>query len=90
MSRNVKAMRTMTTFMLRSFSMRETTSACPAAFLTSPMERFRPAPRFLRIRYSVNPAPTSMPPTAMGRMMNFQTLVTMSIQLTSAAATPGP
>ena len=42
-------MRIMTTFMFRSFSIRETTSAWPAAFLTSPIERLRPAFRFLRI-----------------------------------------
>ena len=40
---------TRTTLMLRSFSSRDTTSAWPAAFLTSPTDRLTPVARFLRI-----------------------------------------
>ena len=40
-----------------------------ADFLTSAMPRLMPGIRFFRILNSVKQAPTSMPPTAIGRTM---------------------
>ena len=47
-----------------------------------------PLARFLRILNSVVAAPTSIPPTAMGRTMNFQTAMTWAAQNASSVLTP--
>ena len=59
-------------------------AAAVADFRTSATLRLRPPIRFARMRYSVYVAPTSMPPTAMGRTMNFQSDTTMAAQAASS------
>ncbi len=58
-----------TTLRLRSFSVRLVAAEAAADFLTSWTPRLMPAIRFFRIFQSVKQAPTSMPPTAIGRTM---------------------
>ena len=53
----------------RSRSVRAVAACCVADFCTSAIPRLRPSIRFLRMRKSVNVAPTSIPPTAIGRTM---------------------
>ena len=54
--------------------MRLVASCAAADFFKSETARFMPAINCLRMRKSVNPAPTSMPPTAIGRTIEYQTL----------------
>src|ERR1022692_2702358 len=58
-----------TTLLLRSRCVRPAASWASADFFRSATARFMPMPKFLRMRNSVNDAPTIMPPTAMGRTM---------------------
>jgi hypothetical protein len=58
-----------TTLKSRSLSVREVAAEAAADFLTSCTPRLMPAIRFFRILKSVKHAPTSMPPTAIGRTM---------------------
>ena len=63
-----------TTFPLRSCSVRFVAARTAADFFKSEMARFMPSIRLRRIRNRVHPAPTSMPPTAIGRTMLYQTV----------------
>ena len=69
-----------TTLSDRSCSVRLVAAAAAADFFTSAMPRLTPAIRFLRILKSVKQAPTSMPPTAIGRTMNRHRWATIAPQ----------
>ena len=72
MQTNTAARPPNTTLLFRSRCVRLVASCAAADFFRSATARFIPMPRFLRMRKSVNDAPTSMPPTAMGRTMLYQ------------------
>jgi hypothetical protein len=69
-----------TTLALRSRSVRSIAWCASADFFRSETARFIPAPSCLRMRKSVKPAPTSMPPTAIGRTIENHTLKATPLQ----------
>ncbi len=80
MQTNTTARPPNTTLLLRSRWVRLVLSCAAADLRKSATARFMPSPRFLRMRKSVNDAPTSMPPTAIGRTMLYQVVPATSAQ----------
>ena len=77
-----------TVFELMYCSVRPTFFGGPPC-LSSANARPRPADRLLRIRNSVYAAPTSMPPTAIGRTMYRHTAFAFAVQPASSDVPPG-
>src|ERR1035441_919818 len=77
-----------TTLLLRSRCVRPAASWASADFFRSATARFMPMPKFLRMRNSVNDAPTIMPPTAMGRTM-WNQMAPATLAQPSSPETPG-